>query len=367
MEDYVLPESLILDVLSRLPVETIARCKCVCKKWRDLVSDTYFVDLHLSRSRPCLMFHQNKYPHRILELVEVEHEADYDRLTFGHVKSLNLCLRAFRARNQITEVGSINGLICLCHEGYDIYIFNPVVEEYMILPQPPYLNFLSRVSYGFGVSMGGEYKVIRIIGRRIPEERFMASVKIEVYTLGTDQWRSLGPTPYHIDYRGLLVSGVFVNSHVYWFDYIQIYDFDLDTETFELIPPPAGLRDDHESKQMLGVLKGSLSLFFGSSLGFNVWVMKESSWHKAIAIEENINLVFGSPEWKPLFLIDGLNGTSILILCVKEDRKNLVWYCLNTNKILDLNIPGNHLKVISTYRPSFIKLQNFGSKRVLSL
>ncbi|KAJ0593149.1 putative F-box domain, kelch-type beta propeller, F-box associated interaction [Helianthus annuus] len=356
MEDYVLPESLILDVLSRLPVKTIVRCKCVCKKWRDLVSDTYFVDLHLSRSRPCLMFHQYKNPHPILVFVEVEHEVDYDRLTIGHVKSLDLGLIAFRSLNQIFEVGSINGLICLRHEGYAIYIFNPVVvEEYMILPELTFLDCFSRVSYGFGVSMGGEYKVIRIIGRRIPEERFMASVEIEVYTLGTDQWRTLGQSPYHIQYRGLLVSGVFVNSHVYWFDYIQIYDFDLDTETFELIPPPAGLGDDHESKQMLGVLKGSLSLFSGSSLGFNVWVMKESSWHKAIAIRETIDPIFRSQGWKPLCLIDGLNGTSILILCVKEDRENVVGYCLNTNKILDLNIPGNYWMVISTYRPSFIK------------
>ncbi|KAJ0600914.1 putative F-box domain-containing protein [Helianthus annuus] len=49
----------MLDVLSRLPVKAIIRFKCVCRKWRDLVSDPYFVRLHLSRSREALMI--NKY------------------------------------------------------------------------------------------------------------------------------------------------------------------------------------------------------------------------------------------------------------------------------------------------------------------
>ncbi|KAF5814506.1 putative F-box domain-containing protein [Helianthus annuus] len=232
MEDAVLPESHILEVLSRLPLKTIIRCKCVCKKWRDLVSHTYFVDLHLSRSRRCLTFHSDP----ILELVEVEHEVGCNRLTINRVKSVDLHLSAVGAFNRIFQVGSVNGLICLHQEGYATYIFNPVVEEYMILPEPRFLDYVWCLSYGFGVSLAGEYKVIRVCGWTEPEylEAEVDAVEIDVYTLGTNQWRRLGQTPFNIDYSGELgSSGVFVKSHVYWIADGQIYDFNLDTKKFE--------------------------------------------------------------------------------------------------------------------------------------
>ena len=56
LDDYFL-----LDMLSRLDVKTIIYCKCVCKRWRDLVLDPHFVsNLHLPRSLsspPSLIIH----------------------------------------------------------------------------------------------------------------------------------------------------------------------------------------------------------------------------------------------------------------------------------------------------------------------
>ncbi|PWA90772.1 F-box associated domain, type 1 [Artemisia annua] len=61
MED--LPESVMFDILSRLPVKTIIHCKCVCKKWRNIVSDTHFVNVHFSRSRARLMIQHKSAKH----------------------------------------------------------------------------------------------------------------------------------------------------------------------------------------------------------------------------------------------------------------------------------------------------------------
>ncbi|KAI7736913.1 hypothetical protein M8C21_032344 [Ambrosia artemisiifolia] len=365
MEDEVLPENLILDVLSRLPVKTITQCKCVCKKWRDLVSDPYFVDLHLSRSaKNGLMFHQYICHTPILELVEVEHKADDDRVTLNHVKSLNLHLSALGSHHQIIEVGSVNGLICLYLVADATYVFNPVLEEYIILPK--LLPHVKTLGYGFGVSMAGDYKVLRICCPAPVSEE--VTLQIEVYTLGTDRWRSSGPTPYNIRYPGFLDSGLFANGHLYWVILGQIYHFDLDSETFELFPSPLGEPgDDQESKRMVGVLKGRLSLFSGSSVGFTVWVMK-GSWQKVIAIQENMDPVLKSPDWKPVFLIDGSKGTSVLIIW-SGGKPSMVAYCLKRKKVLDLNLnlEWGYFMTMRTYRPSFVKLQNFVSERVHSL
>ncbi|PNX70663.1 F-box/kelch-repeat protein, partial [Trifolium pratense] len=45
-----LPEELILDVVSFLPVKSLIRLKCVRKSWKSLISEPTFVKLHLNRS-----------------------------------------------------------------------------------------------------------------------------------------------------------------------------------------------------------------------------------------------------------------------------------------------------------------------------
>ncbi|CAI9303941.1 unnamed protein product [Lactuca saligna] len=57
MED--LQVEVIIDILSRLHVKTVIHCKSVCKKWMYIISDSYFSNLHLSRSPTNLVIHHN--------------------------------------------------------------------------------------------------------------------------------------------------------------------------------------------------------------------------------------------------------------------------------------------------------------------
>lgn len=44
-------DDIVCDILSRLPVKSLLRFKCVYKRWYSLIRDPYFVDLHLIRSK----------------------------------------------------------------------------------------------------------------------------------------------------------------------------------------------------------------------------------------------------------------------------------------------------------------------------
>ncbi|KAG4377591.1 hypothetical protein AAZX31_U007800 [Glycine max] len=46
----LLCDELIEQILSRLPVKPLIQFKCVCKGWNSLMSDPYFIELHLSKS-----------------------------------------------------------------------------------------------------------------------------------------------------------------------------------------------------------------------------------------------------------------------------------------------------------------------------
>ncbi|KAI3901385.1 hypothetical protein MKW92_032255 [Papaver armeniacum] len=50
-------ESLLFEILSRLPVKSLMRFKCVCKQWQSLIhKDRSFIDLHFTRSKTSCNF-----------------------------------------------------------------------------------------------------------------------------------------------------------------------------------------------------------------------------------------------------------------------------------------------------------------------
>lgn len=63
-----LPSDIITEILSRLPVRTIATCKCVGKSWLQLIESPQFAKHHLSKSVPCLAIQSCKKPCQIDEI-----------------------------------------------------------------------------------------------------------------------------------------------------------------------------------------------------------------------------------------------------------------------------------------------------------
>ncbi|GJS00044.1 F-box associated domain containing protein [Tanacetum coccineum] len=259
MED--LPLNAMVDILSRLPVKTIIHCKCVCKKWHFLVSESYFVKLHLSRSPVGLIIHhftmQEMHNNGLgtLKLVEIEDEVDHHRLYHDPIMNFDLNRGLFSRSVKMFKklpVGSINGLVCLTENGNEsdnTYICNPVTREYMMLPRHAFFAQRNEsVVFGFGVGLvTGEYKVIRTFLMHFrenpnPEASRPDLIQAEVYTLGTGKWRKLGQVPYWLDGRQApLINGPYLNGHVHWIVRDEncpekICAFNFDNETFKLFP-----------------------------------------------------------------------------------------------------------------------------------
>jgi F-box interacting protein len=336
MED--LPGNVIADILLTLPVKTIIHCKCVCKNWYGYVSESYFVNLHLSRSPAGVMIHHNCQPVSfrdsrvdepgVLKWLEIEREGDDTRLHHDPVTSVDLNLEPTFHNTSLLQVGSVNGLVCLWqyfnyHD--NTYICNPITREYMILSRQRYYREeqYATIVYGFGVGLlTKEYKVIRIFQTDL--QPYLTSVRprlieAEIYTLGTGQWRSLGHVPYWITE---FQNGPFLNGCVHWTFRDEpspegFYAFDFDKETFQLFPsPPYEERHGNIRWQSLGVLKGCLCQCDSSAVKFTIWVMKEygikKSWHKEVVIKQSISM-----DWlvrEPVTVLEGLEDGTILML-----------------------------------------------------
>ncbi|KAK4722098.1 hypothetical protein R3W88_012331 [Solanum pinnatisectum] len=57
------PENMVVDILSRLPVESLLRFKCVCKHWYGLIKSASFKEKHFHQKNnlsPCLRLQNSK-------------------------------------------------------------------------------------------------------------------------------------------------------------------------------------------------------------------------------------------------------------------------------------------------------------------
>ena len=128
-----LPEDITRDILGRLPIRSIARCKCVCKSWRQ------FPTSYSPKSGLVIANEDTGFT--------VCDEAFQPLCRFR----LPLCLDySYRY-----VIGSVDGFILMCATNNSICdilcICNPITREYIELPAPP-STYVSNYVYGFGVS-----------------------------------------------------------------------------------------------------------------------------------------------------------------------------------------------------------------------
>ncbi|KAL4367503.1 hypothetical protein GQ457_05G017990 [Hibiscus cannabinus] len=295
-----LPRDVVLDILSRLPVTTLAQSKSVCRSWQSIIQGSVLVDKHLSRmsepkNDPCLIF-QSPPP-----LLDHYYFVDFAAYSERHKRLKSFWVSTMHGK----LVASSNGLLCFCSSSA-IHICNPLTRDSVQLPKlssdPAELGIL-----GFGFSpTTKEYKVIDIIYQRqkLSSDSHLAPFqsKVQIFTLGDSQWRSLGMAPYQFIARQ---SQVTASGRLHWTS-----------------QPGEDLMKDR-----------IISFDLTADCGFDIWVMKEYnvkvSWVKEFIIggylpkelrSTNGRIPFLKPDFR---VVCSFKGGKILL---KLWRNDLVLY-----------------------------------------
>ncbi|XP_026395988.1 F-box protein At3g07870-like [Papaver somniferum] len=336
-----LPTDILVELLSRVPVESILECKLVCKRFGTLTRGSEFTKMHLRRQlqveEPCLFFacRISMSGNRTL-LFNGGQVSDRISVDEKYIYNQNL-KRVYHPRmhNNVSYnhlVGSCNGLVCAFQHHHSvidpIYICNPLTREYVYLPQlvEPDLGrvkggevyMYGRIACGFGyVKSTDEYKVVRI---RYKNNGF-ADGNVEVYTLGSGRgWRALGTVLY-----GLEKSGTYANDAIYWISYDKVVAFDLANEEFRFLPVPPYMKNRDCGLVALG---RHLCLYINWSNAVEICYLIESSESKETwCTEFFIDLFeavtgFRGGKFQPILLT---NNGEIIFLCDES-----VLYCYDT-------------------------------------
>ncbi|XP_076948104.1 F-box/kelch-repeat protein At3g23880-like [Bidens hawaiensis] len=323
---------IIVEILLRLPVESVLRCKSVCKSWYSLISDPHFVKSHLATSatninshrliystRSCDMsrYSQNVTCQPILKIKACNlHNLLYDN-SIKSLLELDYPLRVLP--NYVYIVGSCNGLLCMMDAEMGVrFIWNPSTRKANQLPPSGYINTRPdwHVRLGFGYQEStGDYKVVELsFNNKDKRETF-----VKIYSLKSGNWKNIGVCPHRYSfYDGF---GKFCNGALHWvaskddgsssYSWL-IVSLDLAKETYGEVLQP--VYEEGDKDLALGSLKEWLCVLCDyRGIRADVWVMKvygvKDSWTKLVSIP------YSTDPWMEPFLMP---------LCISSDGKCLL-------------------------------------------
>ncbi|KZV38143.1 F-box protein-like [Dorcoceras hygrometricum] len=385
-----LPSEILINILSRLPIQTILSCKCVNKQLLCLLSTPEFAASHLPLSTTgLLILHYCNYltSCRVFEF-EDELGLQNSNLHSSAVRKFDLNVSMGLPDVCLGVVGSVNGLLCLRewgNSGYDaLYVCNPMTREYIALPRiegsPENSDFFD---YGFGVSkMSGQYKVVGYVHRQSYDSQpgpcsDIRDYECLVYTVGTRSWRKVQPgAPFeHYDLSfSLFLKG---NLHGCVLDYCGsavklIYCFDLESESFKpfLQIPPS--QDGAPLAGNLGILDDCLCFLENRSADEGISalsVMKEygvaKSWTEILVISEVEDFTFLYKDC--IYPIKAFKNGDLVL---NWNNLNLFYFnsVTKTCRDLDSGIQNEQssIEAIIPHRLSLLSLKNFDGENVLS-
>uniref|UniRef100_A0A7N2MV55 F-box domain-containing protein n=2 Tax=Quercus lobata TaxID=97700 RepID=A0A7N2MV55_QUELO len=331
--------NIVIDILSRLPFNTLFSCRCVCKTWLHLLVDPSFAQLYRARADPCIIL-QPRNRNRQQHLYAV-HFDNRNSVRNSRVKFATKTHFGMGCNVKLSLLDSCNGLILLGKMYRDqvkldqLYVCNPITGEFVIVrpginlkssPVCPCLGFCPKTQV---------YKVVLL-----SKKRYVAGVSNNmvalVYTLGekgNGLWKSVNVENGLFHQPG---NTTFLNGIIHWvvrFPSVPqfIYSFDVEDECFRLVPPPPefvspGRTTWSKWEINIGVLEGRLAIVErakGVYWCFHIWLMKDygvqASWTKTYTMDFKMGKL---KPFSPISQILGLCRNGDILFT--HNRRNLV-------------------------------------------
>nr|GEY31915.1 hypothetical protein [Tanacetum cinerariifolium] len=286
------PLEITQEIMLKLPVESLLRCKSVCKEWYTLISDQHFIKSHYTLSFGTNNINYQQHHRLIYNTLEQRNNLIscplYDVLFH---KSANNAIHLENPLQRtpspvIRIVGSCNGLMCILEEFKDsLFIYNPTTRRSNLLSCSQRILWSLVGYHGFGYDdLSHDYKVV-ITRIELPTI---------IYSLKTGKWKEIG----HFPCGCVLNNAKFTNGTLHWATGDEssphswkIVSLDLANETYgEVLQLEYHKGDDYLELGVVGDWLCVLNDYSESPVVdmVDVWVMKvygvTDSWTKLASI-----------------------------------------------------------------------------------
>ncbi|XVF69222.1 hypothetical protein PTKIN_Ptkin11bG0063600 [Pterospermum kingtungense] len=348
------PETVAMDILSKLPVKSLLRFRCVCKSWCYSFQTSHFITQH----------HQNNLKnnhHLNLLLKRIPHDTHGDgpihkfsALSTEKGENFlvieNIHFPFFdKSRYAPAVSGPCNGLLCLYYAD-KATLWNPSTREFKTLPPSPLQNILNTIATPilfFGLELGfdsktDDYKVVRFFLNRVDSWNY----QVELYSLKSDSWKGISVPDAMPSGSGSRLFSIYINGFCYWLASgtgllpFTILSLDMANEKFSTLPLPecGGSLEENELQVLdfngsLGVISYPMS---GTEKSVDLWVMMSGSWTKQFSIQSVSGVEWPLRFWKNgEMVLVGSNNELVLFDPASRELKNLCIHA-HRNKLLPI-------------------------------
>ncbi|XP_004510709.1 F-box/kelch-repeat protein At3g61590-like [Cicer arietinum] len=177
--DVILPEDLLERILAYLPIASIFRASCVCKRWHAIVTSERFLwnPSHLLPQKPWyFMFTSSDVP-------------------IGHAYDPNLrkwyCIELPFIGTSNWFISSSYGLVCFMDNDSrsELCMCNPITKSCRKLPEPPGMRFSDYGALAISVNKESHgYTVAIVKSKQVPENFFRWDISILIYNSEEEVW-----------------------------------------------------------------------------------------------------------------------------------------------------------------------------------
>ncbi|CAN0864852.1 F-box/kelch-repeat protein At3g23880 [Linum grandiflorum] len=270
-----LPQEVAIDILARLPIREIVKCRSVCKTWHSLISTTAFQSYHLNNNntgQKLILFR-----HDVDEIERTElyrlciDDADFPGTVIHEFQS------PFTAANRYLRIlGCCNGVICFEDDlEKRVALWNPCIRKLVEIP-PPILDhkpYSGAVGYGYD-AVNDDYKLVRISVDAVKGQLLIREGSCAVHMDGVCYWLASRRKP---GQNNMIVSFALGADQV--FDEIAVPDDVVESYQLQLA---SNLFCNRSDDKLLSLVHH----WYSSNLdGVTIWVMKEGSWMKVVRWE----------------------------------------------------------------------------------
>ncbi|KAG2406987.1 hypothetical protein LR48_Vigan01g337600 [Vigna angularis] len=291
----LLPQDVIIEILLKLKVKSLVRCKSVCKSWLSLISDSQFTKLHFDLSAPTEKLLFISIWGTDLELPSIDFNA-----SLNHDFS---CVR-FEVPHGIFHPryykfgGSCRGFLILeCWN--HLCLWNPCTGFHKQVCRSP-MDSLKDNPYdllfqGLGYDpLTDDYLVVQLLKNLYTNDRKGA----EVFSIRANKWMEIEPI--NLSFKSCRDNKRpcrVLNNAIHWLgcclkeemEVVFILGFDVTKKKFYEIAAPidvAHSTDEKALSELAGLL--SLCVYKESNRSIEIWRMKEykieSSWAKTSVV-----------------------------------------------------------------------------------
>lgn len=242
-------EDLLTEILLRLPLRVVIRCKTVSKQWKSIISKSEFWKMRNPNPDPATGIY---LPWTRSSSIDNEFSRGVENLSFYADKSTipsvgrHYIMQSCNGLMLCSWTVKLSHMYCSCY-----YVYNPTTMKFLTLPELVCHDRDSRaqifsMSLAFDPNISPYYKVICVLDSET------AGLYIYIYSSDTGLWTSSPDPPYHLNVN--CGSGVYWNGAIHWMR-AESY-FNIKDQTLKAMPLPsiAGLKQNYYFGESYGHL-----------------------------------------------------------------------------------------------------------------